>query len=134
MFKTLFLSIPFIKKLKQKGYLAKNIRRQLIINFIFQRIFGQNRSCKYSVHFTSAIQVPQKLHIGKNVEKSLLISGHCYIQATNGIFIGDNTIFAPGVKLISSNHDFTNLSIHKKENSIRIGKNCWLGANAIILH
>lgn len=110
--KTFLCKVNFFNRLKHRGYFVKNIRRQIIVNFIYQRLFGLNRECKHSVHFTSTVQVPQNLYIGKNVEKSLLISGHCYIQATNGIFIGDNTIFAPGVKLISSNHDFSNLTIH----------------------
>lgn len=77
--------------------------------------------------------MPQKIKLGKNVWKSFLLSGNCYIQAINGIEIGDNTIFAPGVKIISSNHKFSNFHEHEICKPIKIGKNCWIGANSIIL-
>jgi len=37
------------------------------------------------------------------------------------------------VKIISANHKIEDLSKHEKTRPIRIGKDCWLGANAIIL-
>lgn len=101
------------------------------MNFIFQKIFDINNSIPWSVHYTSTVQ--GKIKIGKNVWKSFASSGGCYIQAANGIEIGDDTIFAPGVKMISSNHnpeDFKNWIITKP---IVIGKNCWIGANVVIL-
>jgi len=63
----------------------------------------------------------------------MILSGNCYYQAINGIIIGDNTIIAPGVKMISANHEINQLDFHEKESPIKIGKNCWIGANAIIL-
>jgi len=57
----------------------------------------------------------------------------CYIQATNGIEIGKNSIIGPGVKIISSNHDIYNFNIHLSENPIKIGSDCWIGANSVIL-
>ena len=56
-----------------------------------------------------------------------------YPQGINGIEIGDDTIFAPGVKIISANHSISNLDSHEKAPPVKIGKNCWLGANAVIL-
>jgi acetyltransferase-like isoleucine patch superfamily enzyme len=67
------------------------------------------------------------------VEKSMLLSGNCYFQAINGIRIGDDTIIAPGVKMISSNHDFVKLNSHQTAKPIVIGNKCWIGANAVIL-
>jgi acetyltransferase-like isoleucine patch superfamily enzyme len=64
---------------------------------------------------------------------SFAISGGCYFQALNGIKLGKNFLFAPGVKLISANHDFSNHNHSIKENPIIIGDNVWLGANVIIL-
>jgi acetyltransferase-like isoleucine patch superfamily enzyme len=60
------------------------------------------------------------------------VSGGIYIQAVNGIKIGKNFLFAPGIKIISSNHDF----IHRKAietKPIIIGSDVWLGANVVIL-
>lgn len=64
---------------------------------------------------------------------SFALSGDCYFQALNGIELGKNFLFAPGVKLISSNHDFADKSLVAKADPIRIGDNVWLGAGAIVL-
>ncbi len=102
-----------------------------VINFIFQRVLGQNSDIPWMVHFTSTVF--GNISIGRNVERSFALSGSCYIQGLNGIEIDDDTIFAPGIRIISANHSKTNLHKWEKEGSIIIGKNCWLGANAIIL-
>jgi acetyltransferase-like isoleucine patch superfamily enzyme len=102
-----------------------------LINIFFQRILGINSCTPWMVHFTS--RVTGRVEIGKQVEKSFAVSGSCYIQGYNGIYIGDNTIFGPSVKIISSNHDPKDLSRNIKTSPIIIGKNCWIGTNAVIL-
>ncbi|MCB0496597.1 MAG: hypothetical protein KDC79_10725 [Cyclobacteriaceae bacterium] len=85
------------------------------------------------VHFTSTVS--KTIIIGKNVARYFANSGGCYIQGINKVYIGDNTIFAPGVKIISANHSFNNYDEHDKEGvkPVIIGKDCWIGANSIIL-
>ncbi len=83
------------------------------------------------VHFTST--VTGRVYIGKNVANSLATSGGCYIQGKSGVKIGDNTIFAPGVKIISSNHDLKNNTEHIESPPIEIGSDCWLAANVLIM-
>lgn len=100
-------------------------------NLFFQRILRINGKINFMVHYTS--QVNGKIILGKNVAKSFANSGGCYFQGINGIYIGDDTIFAPGVKVISANHSINSLHNHDKEEPILIGKNCWLGANVVIL-
>jgi acetyltransferase-like isoleucine patch superfamily enzyme len=102
-----------------------------IINKIFQSILDINNNIPWMVHFSS--RVSGRILIGKDVWLSFAVSGGCYIQGSNGIEIGDNTIFAPGVKIISGNHDSSNLKNWLVEEPVRIGKNCWLGANSVIL-
>jgi len=102
-----------------------------IINFFFQKIFGINGQTRFMVHFTSI--VGGDITIGKDVAISFANSGGCYIQGINGIEIGDFTIFAPGVKIISSNHSKHDFKFHDKSNPVRIGRNCWIGVNAVIL-
>jgi acetyltransferase-like isoleucine patch superfamily enzyme len=107
----------------------------LIPNFIFQRILGVNRKCAWAVHFTSVVIAPDKIKIGTRVARSFAISGNCYFQAFNGIIFGDNVLFGPGVKIISSNHDTTDKTWakHIEFSPINIGDNSWLAANVIIL-
>lgn len=101
------------------------------VNFIFQRIFRINSNIPWSVHYTSTVS--GKVKIGCNVDNSFAVSSCCYIQGINGIEIGDNTIFASGVKLISANHDFENHAESVSAPPIIIGKNVWLGTNSVVL-
>lgn len=102
-----------------------------LANFFVQRILRVNGRIRWMVHFTSS--VGGDIQIGRNVWKSFAISGGCYIQGINGIRIGDDTLFAPGVKMISANHDVNNMEGWTKTGPIVIGKHCWIGANAVIL-
>jgi acetyltransferase-like isoleucine patch superfamily enzyme len=102
-----------------------------IINVVVQNLLDINNDIPWMVHYTS--RVMGKISIGENVWKSFALSGGCYIQGVNGIIIGDNTIFGPGVKIISANHNIINHNQFTKNKPIRIGKKCWLGANCIIL-
>ena len=104
-----------------------------LVNFLFQRVFGLNRACRWSVHFTSRVMHPAHLEVHPSSRLSFAVSGGCYIQATNGIRIGANTIFAPGVKLISANHDPESLDCGAPAAPIVIGSRCWIGANAVVL-
>jgi acetyltransferase-like isoleucine patch superfamily enzyme len=105
----------------------------VVTNFFFQRVIGINRSCPWSVHFTSRVIVPERMRIHPSVRKSFSLSGGCYFQGGSGIEIEEGTLIAPGVKIISANHSMEKLDQWDSAEPIRIGKNCWIGANAVIL-
>lgn len=102
-----------------------------ILNYIVQRIFGVTGKCPWPVNYTS--RCTGRVVIGKNVWKSFAVSGGCYIQGINGIIIGDDTFFAPGVKIISANHVPGRRDEWIKCKPIEIGKHVWIGANVTIL-
>lgn len=102
-----------------------------LINLIVQRIFRVNSTIPWMVHYTST--AIGKITIGRNVWKSFAVSGGCYIQGMNGVFIDDDVIIAPSVTIISANHNPTDISKWIKTEPVRIGKRCWIGANAVIL-
>lgn len=102
-----------------------------LVNKFCQNVLDINNDIPWMVHFTS--RVIGNITIGENVWISFAVSGGCYIQGGNGIIIGDNTIFAPGVKIISANHASRHFDVWVEDNPIIIGKNCWIGANAVIL-
>jgi acetyltransferase-like isoleucine patch superfamily enzyme len=102
-----------------------------LLNAFCQRVLRINSQIPWNVHFTSTVK--GKITIGDKVEASFALSGGCYIQAINGVEIGDETLFAPGVKIISANHSLENLACAEEAPPIRIGKRVWIGANAIIL-
>jgi len=103
------------------------------VNNFFQSIFKLNSDVPFQVHFTSIVITGKGIFAGRNIWKSFALSGGCYIQGGNGIYIGDDTIFAPGVKIISANHDPKMLMAWSDGPPIRIGCRCWIGANAVIL-
>ena len=106
----------------------------LFTNFLFQRIFRRNCDFSDSIHFTSTV-IGSRFRFNKDITTlvSFCVSGHCYFQSLNGIVAGKNLLFAPGVKIISSNHDFSAGRASVLKEPIVIGDNCWLGANSIIL-
>ena len=128
--KKMILSILF--KLKILGRVSLGIR---IMNFIFQRVFMINARFKSPVHFTTKVNVADKIHFhfDDNTLASFATSGCCYIQAYNTIYLGKNILFAKGVNLISANHNTKKLDSWKEEEPITIGDNVWIGVNAIIL-
>lgn len=75
-----------------------------------------------------------KIRIGENVFFNL----GCSISCFNSISIGDNVMFGENVKLYDHNHEYRNkaaLIAHQGYNiaSIKIGNNCWIGTNVVIL-
>lgn len=107
-----------------------------IVNYIFQKILRIDSICHFSKNFTSRVQCPEKILIENNsisVYKSFAISGNCYFQACGGIRIGENTIFAHGVTVVSIEHNIHNVSEPGKKGQVNIGRNCWLGAKSTVL-
>jgi len=83
-----------------------------------QKIYRLNPKVKWPVHYTSRVIAPN------NIQKGILCDPgdniNNYIQANNGIIFGNNVELAPGVSIISSNHDVTNLSKHVNGKPIRL--------------
>lgn len=102
-----------------------------ITDFLFRKLFRQNSKVKWAVHHTSTIIHPENIVRGKNVYPG--DSPGNYIQAKNGIRIGDYTNIGPNVGIISANHDLIDNGKHQGAGPIIIGKNCWIGMNAVIL-
>ncbi len=108
----------------------------LFVILLFQKIFRINSHVPFPVHYTNQMTRScrrQLLAEGDSIY-NFALSGGLYIQATNGIKIGAGTIIAPGVKIISANHDqydFHNTYI--EGNPVVIGRHCWIGANVVIL-
>lgn len=103
-----------------------------LLNLLVQKVLRINAEVPFMVHFTSTVS--KTVILGKGVAKSIANSGNCYIQGINRVEIGDETLIAPGVKIISANHLKTDIKKHDKSSGpVKIGKNCWIGCNSIIL-
>ncbi len=102
------------------------------MNVWAKKLLRVNADCPWPVHFTSRIIHPDRVKFGKGLNYPG-DSPHTYIQAYNGIEIGDDVNMGPGVGLISANHDLLDNSRHLPAPPIRIGDRCWIGMNAIVL-
>lgn len=106
--------------------------KNIIIYFFFQRILRINSHVPWPVHFSSIVLNPENIKINYWRPYIGYMPGS-YIQALSGIEIGKNLRLGPGVKIISTNHNIYNYDIHDTAKPIKIGNNCWIGANAVIL-
>jgi acetyltransferase-like isoleucine patch superfamily enzyme len=126
-----------IKLLKSSQILSRHNIGLVFINFFFQRVLRNSSRFKYQLHFSNKVSAADKVKLvgeGNNAERCLALNGGILIQGSNYVFIDKTVLIAPGVKIISGNHD---LDDFKKESVIsaplKIHENCWLGANAIVL-
>jgi len=126
-----------VYRLKKSNAISRSTIGVCIVNFIFQRLFGISRRFRYQIHFTSKVTSPSRVVIkGDKFElyKCLSLNGGVLIQGSNGVDIDSSSLIAPGVKIISGNHDLNNFTAEAIPNrKIEIRQSCWLGANSIIL-
>lgn len=102
-----------------------------LTDFLFRRILRQNPGVKWAVHHTATIHCPE--NITKGIGTYPGDSPGVYINAINGVQIGDYTNLGPNVGLVSANHDFINNDVHSSHSPIVLGKHCWLGMGAVVL-
>lgn len=84
--------------------------------------------------FNIIIESPGKVHIGRGC----FFNNDCSIVCRDEITIGNNCMFAEGVKIYDHDHRFRdpNKLIKDqgyKNSSVVIGSNCWLANNVIVL-
>jgi acetyltransferase-like isoleucine patch superfamily enzyme len=110
---------------------TENLPLPLGIGWRLGQLIGINSHVPWPVHFTTVVRQPRRVKLGRATYPG--DSPGCYIQAANGIIIGDYANLGPGVGLISANHDPQDNSKWLKAPPIRIGAHCWIGMHAIIL-
>jgi len=120
-------------------------RLSVLNHFICGRLFELHFDASSSrvaigseVQFRNYCQVRSgmdgELFIGNNV----FFNNFCSITCFHSITIGNNCQFGEGVKFYDHNHLYKNTdkAINQQgysKGSIRIGENCWLGSDVIVL-
>lgn len=136
------LSLGNIKIIKIVDLMTYKMYRSLgfgtfILNVLIQRVFRINGKLPFMVHYTSRVNSAKGITIiedsSKSIYNSFAVSLGCYIQAKNGVTISSSAIFAPGVKIISANHNINDYKEHVSDKPITIGRNVWIGTNCVIL-
>lgn len=124
----LLRQLPLVSRIeKTRGTAAPITIRGLVL----QKILRINGEAYWPMHPSSTVTHPHRIAIGIATAPGL--SGGCYIQGNNGIVIGDYTLVAPNVGLVSASHTLTDYSQHEPSRPIRIGSYCWIGMNAVVL-
>ena len=87
------------------------------------------------IHATASIRNAQNVYVGKNSH----INHLCCVWAgeNSKIILGDNLLMGPGVSMFSGNHGTIRGGLpmmfqERKEASIVIGDDVWLGAHSVI--
>jgi acetyltransferase-like isoleucine patch superfamily enzyme len=88
----------------------------------------------YIGHFVIFKPARGFIKIGKNCS----INSFCFIHATGGVEIGDNTRIAEKVSIHAMNHNYINrnqliINQGRRAMGIKIGNDVWIGAGAKIL-
>lgn len=112
------------------------------------RNFKLGNNTTFIIHPTSNALLGNSINIRNNlnlvlgkkskliIEDNVFMNNGCSINCLESISIGENTLFGENVKLYDHNHKYDDTQVFHKEfstSSIRIGKNCWLGSNVVIL-
>ncbi len=115
--------------------------------FLGDRVFVGQYS--YLDGQVSALRIGNQVHLarfctlragerGITVHDGVGINTRSYIDGNGGVEIGEHTLLSPGVQVISGNHVFQDRATLIRDQGtaygkVTIGRDCWLGANAIIL-
>jgi acetyltransferase-like isoleucine patch superfamily enzyme len=109
----------------------QNSTQPITFNYWFdQHILRINSGAYWPVHRNSKVAGVENILVGKGSFPGYMPG--CYIQGLGVIVIGEYSIFAPNVGIISANHDIRNHALHKPSR-VRIGSYCWVGMNSVIL-
>ena len=87
----------------------------------------------FTLRYPNSIVHPEKIIIGDSV----FINAGLTALAYGGVEIASGTLIAPNVSLLSSGHDPDKSGLDQQSSvvmqQIVIGRNCWIGASAILL-
>jgi len=111
---------------------AKGIPTSHQLYFFFhQKVLRKHGNIPWPAHRLSRILYWKNITTGNRCAPGM--NAFCYIQARNGIILGNNVRIGPGVGLISAGHDLDDYDQHTETKPIRIGNNVWIGMNSVVL-
>lgn len=124
--------VKYFKRLAKKSKFGKGL--------VFKTSLSSKIDLGENLDFRNYISI----WVGKNAElkmgKNVFMNNFCSVNCLKYIEIGENTIFGEGVKVYDHNHAYSHgngeLKVNRKEftyGPVKIGNNCWLGSNVIVL-
>lgn len=97
---------------------------------LFSRITGEAVDESFNLFPPFYTDFGRNTHVGKNV----FINSCCHFQDQGGVWIGNGALIGHNVVLATINHGID--PTHRGDNRpapIRIGKDVWIGSNAVVL-
>lgn len=131
--KTLYITLKLFYPKIPLSVLQRWPAFRVLLMGIFQRVFRINADVSWPVHWSSIVSSQAKINRRYPNWSTPGFNIGQYIQAANGIVLGDRVRLGPGVKLISSDHDILDFEKHVINDPIIIENFCWLGANVVVL-
>lgn len=105
---------------------------RLLFEFILpQKILRINGNVPWPVHYTSKVRAANKIKKGILCDPGDNIN--VYIQAMNGIILGNNVGISSGCAIISANHNDEDHLLHDEAAPIIIGNDVFIYANSVVL-
>ena len=123
-----------LKLLNGKNFSA-NIVERFSPNVVFEMTRGAKAKLGKMVRAHSGCKFRIRRHGELVIGDGVKINYYCIFACHDKITVGAGTEFGPSVYLYDHDHDFrAGLKENKyKSAPISIGKNCWIGANTVIL-
>lgn len=122
-----------------KIFNIKTLHVSFVERFSPNVVFEMNRGAKVRLGTMVRAHSGCKFKVRKNgdlfIEDNVKINYNCIFICRESIHVGSGTEFGPSVYLYDHDHDYrVGLKEDKfKSAPIIIGKNCWIGANTVIL-
>ena len=108
--------------------------RWVLENVFMQKIVGYQRHIPFPVSYRSRILNWENIVFDIDDLAIFQNNGNYFQAAADAhIYIGSGTYIASNVGIITANHDLNDLSKAAPGKDVRIGKNCWIGMNSMIL-
>ncbi len=123
------LWLPLWMRWKTFSYSMKGLR------------IGKNPSIRKSVEISKQATIGDNVNIGENVKikgkvsigNNVFVNDGCYLFAPAQVTIEDGVTFGPFAFVVSGDHNLYNTRQDGAKAPVKIGKNSYIGAHAIIL-
>lgn len=131
----IFFSLFFEKQYLKGKYFDESLIgwRWAFKGIVWQKIFGFNRNIPWPVSPFITLYNPKNIIFNINDLNNFQTYGTYFQNFTGKIIVGEGTYIGPNVGIITVNHDIENLNLYQQSKDVILGKNCWIGMNAILL-
>ena len=129
----IFYKKKYLKGKEFKKYQYSNGWQYVMRNFFPQKILGIQRHLPFPCDSRMKVLNWENIHF--DCEDIGLFQKSGYFQAASDahIYIGKGTFIAVNVGIITANHDLNDLTKAAPGKDVKIGENCWIGMNSVIL-